>query len=321
MNLNLAIVGASGLVGQTILKILEERAIKIDSIDFFASKKSAGQAIDFNNETYYIKALTLENIGSYDVAFFAVSGALAKAYVPKFVEKGSLVIDNSSYFRMNDHVPLIIPEVNDEQVFLHQGIIANPNCSTIQAVLALKAIDDLFDLKRVVYSTYQAVSGSGTAGIESLRNKEQGIYPYSIHHNILPEIDDFLDNGYTKEEMKMMNETKKILGNEGLSVTATTVRVPIENTHAVSMNVETKNKVDLEDLKESYRHFESIVLDDSYSVAEAVNGSDQVYIGRLRLDSSVDYGLNLWTVADNIRKGAAGNSVDILELCLKKGVL
>ena len=233
------------------------------------------------------------------------------------------MIDNSSYWRMDDLVPLVIPEVNPDDLQKHKGIVANPNCSTIQSVLALKPIEDLFKIKRVVYSTYQAVSGSGLNGIRDLEENVVNNYPFSINENVLPHIDDFLESGYSKEEVKMIEESKKILGRDDLKLTATTARVPILNTHAVSINVECLKPIDLKALKNIYRNFPGIKLYDDldnniYPLAEVADGNDSVFVGRIRLDESLEHGLNLWCVADNIRKGAASNSVDIFETLVKQ---
>lgn len=321
----IGIVGATGLVGQTILKVLNERNIKIDELYLFASKRSAGKKIKFNNKEITVLELNAANINKQklDYVFFAADGNLSKVYSPLFVDSGAIVIDNSSYWRMDKNVPLVVPEVNAQDLLNNQGIVANPNCSTIQSVLALKAIEDLFKIKRIVYSTYQAVSGSGLKGIRDLEENVVDNYPYSINKNILPHIDAFLENGYTKEELKMIEESKKIFNRKDLKLTATTARVPIINTHAVSINAECFNPVDLEALKEAYRNFPGIKLYDNvdkeiYPIAEVVEGSDYVFVGRVRHDESLEYGLNLWTVADNIRKGAASNSVDILETLIKQ---
>lgn len=325
MKTNLAIVGATGLVGQTILSVLKERSIDIDNLYLFASRKSAGSVVDWNDQSLTVLELAKENIvdKKIDYVFFAASGDLSKVYTPIFVEAGAVVIDNSSHFRMDPKVPLVVPEVNPQALVDHKGIIANPNCSTIQSVLALKPIEDLFKIKRIVYSTYQAVSGSGLQGIRDLEENVVENYPYSINNNILPHIDDFLDSGYTKEEVKMMDESKKIFGRSDLKLTATTARVPIKNTHAVSINVECFNPINLEALKEVYQSFPGIKYTDKlkeniYPLAEDADGDDFVYVGRLRLDESVDHGLNLWCVTDNIRKGAASNSVDIFEELVKQ---
>ncbi len=325
MKYNIAIVGASGLVGETVIKILEERKIEYNNLVLFASKRSAGQEIIVNEKSHIIIELSEENIRkqAIDFVIFAASAKLSEQFSPIFVEENAIVIDNSSHFRMDPKVPLIVPEVNPHALDNHKGIIANPNCSTIQSLMALKVIDDLFKVQRVLYTTYQSVSGSGTAGINDLKNKTKKNYPHYIHHNIIPHIDDFLENKYTKEEMKMIDESKKILNNPNLKISATCARVPIMNTHAVSMIVECENEIDIELLSRQYDAEEGIVLCDDifnnqYPLAENASGKDDVYIGRIRQDLAFDNAISLWTVADNIRKGAAGNSIDILELLIKK---
>lgn len=325
MKINLGIVGATGLVGQTILKILNERNIKLNDVYLYASKKSSGTTIEFDGKDISVLELSEENIvdKKIDYVFFAASSMLSKKYTPIFVNNGAVVIDNSSYWRMDENVPLVVPEVNPNDLLNHQGIVANPNCSTIQSVLALKPIEDLFEIKRIVYSTYQAVSGSGLNGIRDLEENLVKNYPYSINDNVLPHIDDFLESGYTKEEVKMIDESKKIFGRDDLKLTATTARVPILNTHAISINVECLKPIDLEVLRDVYRNFPGIKLYDDldtniYPLAEVAEGNDFVYVGRLRNDDSLEYGLNLWCVADNVRKGAASNSVDVFETLIKQ---
>ncbi|WP_418965222.1 aspartate-semialdehyde dehydrogenase [Cetobacterium sp.] len=325
---NVAIVGASGLVGGTFLKVLEERDLPIDNLYLFASARSAGKEIVYKGKTLIIEELTENSFDRpIDIALFSAGGEISKKFAPIASEKGVIVVDNSSAWRMDESVPLVVPEVNPEDIFKNNGIIANPNCSTIQSVVPLKVIDDLYGIKRVVYSTYQAVSGSGIKGIEDLqrglRGEEPKTYPHPIVNNCLPHIDSFLENGYTKEEEKMINETRKILNKKNLPITATCVRVPVLNGHSVSINVELEKDVDLEELKAKFRETEGIVLQDDiansvYPLSTEVSGKDEVYIGRLRKDFSVEKGLNLWVVADNIRKGAATNAVQIAEILMKK---
>lgn len=325
---NVAIVGASGLVGGTFLKVLEERDLPIDNLYLFASARSAGKEIVYKGKTLIIEELTENSFDRpIDIALFSAGGETSKKFAPIASEKGVIVVDNSSAWRMDESVPLVVPEVNPEDIFKNNGIIANPNCSTIQSVVPLKVIDDLYGIKRVVYSTYQAVSGSGIKGIEDLqrglRGEEPKTYPHPIVNNCLPHIDSFLENGYTKEEEKMINETRKILNKKNLPITATCVRVPVLNGHSVSINVELEKDVDLEELKAKFRETEGIVLQDDiansvYPLSTEASGKDEVYIGRLRKDFSVEKGLNLWVVADNIRKGAATNAVQIAEILMKK---
>lgn len=325
---NIAIVGASGLVGGTFLKVLEERDLPIKNLYLFASARSAGKEIIFKGKTLVIEELTENSFDrEIDIALFSAGGDISKKFAPVASEKGVIVVDNSSAWRMDENVPLVVPEVNPEDIFKNNGIIANPNCSTIQSVVPLKVIDELYGIKRVVYSTYQAVSGSGIKGIEDLqrglKGEEPKTYPHPIVNNCLPHIDSFLENGYTKEEEKMINETRKILNKKNLPITATCVRVPVLNGHSISINVELEREANLEELKAKFRETKGIVLEDDvknnrYPLATEANGTDEVYVGRLRKDFSIEKGLNLWVVADNIRKGAATNAVQIAEILMKK---
>mgnify|MGYP004615995439 FL=1 len=327
----LAIVGATGLVGKTILKILEEKNLPIYEYVLFSSKKSAGKIINFKGKDYTVRELTINSFVQehFDFAIFSAGGYTSKLNSPIAAEHGCIVIDNSSAFRMDPSVPLVVPEVNPEDITKNNGIIANPNCSTIQAVLPLKVLDDNYKIKRIVYSTYQAVSGAGIYGIKDLENGIKGLpnekFPHQIYNNCLPHIDDFLDNGYTKEEEKMINETRKILHKPDMPITATTVRVPVFNCHSESINIELENDFTLDDVREKLESFKGIkVIDDIknnlYPLACNCSGFDEVFVGRIRRDNSVKYGLNLWVVADNIRKGAATNAIQILEKMIKNGV-
>ena len=325
---NIAIVGASGLVGGTFLKVLEERDLPIKNLYLFASARSAGKEVIFKGKTLVIEELTENSFDrEIDIALFSAGGDISKKFAPVASEKGVIVVDNSSAWRMDENVPLVVPEVNPEDIFKNNGIIANPNCSTIQSVVPLKVIDELYGIKRVVYSTYQAVSGSGIKGIEDLqrglKGEEPKTYPHPIVNNCLPHIDSFLENGYTKEEEKMINETRKILNKKNLPITATCVRVPVLNGHSISINVELEREANLEELKAKFRETKGIVLEDDvknnrYPLATEANGTDEVYVGRLRKDFSIEKGLNLWVIADNIRKGAATNAVQIAEILMKK---
>ena len=325
---NVAIVGSTGNVGRKFLEILEERKFPIKELFLFASKRSAGKVMLFSNEEYIVEELCEENVKNkkIDFALFSAGGDTSLDFAPIFVNYGAIVIDNSSAFRMDKNVPLVVPEVNPEDIKLHNGIIANPNCSTIQAMVALKPLKDKYGIKRVVYSTYQAVSG---AGIQGIRDLEDGIkgeapkkFPYPIAGNILPHIDVFLENGYTKEEMKMVEESRKILHDENLRISATAVRVPVINSHSESINLELGKEFEIEDVKKLLADFEGLtVMDDLdnniYPTALYCDGKDDVYVGRIRRDISVDNGLNLWVVADNIRKGAALNTIQIAEHLIK----
>ena len=328
---NVAVVGATGLVGQTFLKVLKERNFPVEKLYLYASARSAGKTVNFVGKDYTVIELKDENIkDDIDVALFSAGGSMSKEYAPKFKAKGAIVVDNSSAWRMEKDIPLVVPEANPEALDGHNGIIANPNCSTIQVMPVLKVLADKYGLKRVVYSTYQAVAGSGQKGIDDLEANLKGEpsknYPHQIAFNLLPHIDSFLDNGYTKEEMKMVEETRKILGLPDLKVTATCVRVPVKMGHAVSVNVELEKSFDLKDVFKAFEEKEGVVVKDDvsknvYPMPIEAEDTDEVYVGRIRRDESVENGLNLWVVADNIRKGAATNTIQIAETLIKKGVI
>lgn len=326
MKYNVAVVGATGKVGRTFLEVLEKRNFPIKNIYLYASKKSAGSKLKFKNEEFEVIELSEENIkDDIDFAFFSAGGDTSLKFSPLFAKKNATVIDNSSAFRMDPNVPLVVPEVNGNEAFNNNGIIANPNCSTIQAVVALKPLHDKFKIKRIIYSTYQAVSGAGNFGVKDLDvddEKDLNKFQYLIKGNLIPQIDVFLDNGYTKEEMKMINETKKILKDDSLKITATCVRVPVENSHSESINVEFENPITLDKIFDELRNFEGlVVLDDissnTYPMPKYISGKDDVYVGRIRLDESCDNAINIWVVADNILKGAALNAVQIAEYIIK----
>ncbi len=325
--MNVAIVGATGLVGRMFIKVLEERNFPVDELFLFASSRSKGKLVKFKNKEVEIIELTKESFKDrgIQIALFSAGGEISREYAPLFANEDIIVIDNSSAFRMDPDVPLVVPEVNPEDIKKNKGIIANPNCSTIQAVVALGPLDQKYRIKRIVFSTYQAVSGAGMAGIQDLENGDPLIkFPYPIKNNCLPHIDSFLDNGYTKEEMKMVNETRKILGRDDLKITATTVRVPVLNSHSESINIEFENKIELEVCKDVLKNAKGVVLYDDvknniYPLATVANDKDEVFVGRVRLDESVDNGLNLFVVADNVRKGAATNAVQIAEELLNQG--
>jgi len=316
--MRIAIVGASGMVGQSFIKVLEEYQLPIESISFLASSRSAGQSIQFNGQSYIIEELTEHSFEKgYDYALFSAGGSVSEIYAPIAAKNGCIVVDNSSFWRMHPDVPLIVPEINFEDTTMSKNIIANPNCSTIQSVLPLYALRSL-GLKRVVYTTYQAVSGSGYKGVMDLeRNLNQELstfYPKQILHNVIPQIDVFLENGNTKEEEKMIKETQKILNNPNLKISATCVRVPVFNGHSVAINVEFENDFTLDEVLSLLSKQAGLKLwIDDYPTALDVSGQDDVYVGRVRRDESVPYGLNLWVVADNIRKGAASNAVQIVK--------
>ena len=328
MGYKVGIVGATGLVGTTFLKVLEEREFPIDELYLFASARSAGKEIEYRGKTYIIEELTENSFDrDMDYALFSAGGSISEKYSPIAARNGVVVIDNSSAFRMNDDVPLVVPEVNPAAAMKHSNIIANPNCSTIQAVVPLKVIDEKWNIKRVVYSTYQAVSGSGVAGIrdleEGIEGKQPRNYPHPIAYNCLPHIDIFMENGNTREEEKMIGETRKILEKPNLPVSATCVRVPVKHGHSISVNLELENEFNIEDVREALADAPGVVLMDDvannvYPMPISVEGRDEVFVGRLRRDESLNSGLNLWIVADNIRKGAATNTVQIAELLIKE---
>jgi aspartate-semialdehyde dehydrogenase len=323
----MAIVGATGLVGRMVLKVLEEKNFENFEYELFCSKKSAGTSLNFLGKEYVVQELKEDSFDSrFDFAIFSAGGETAKYFAPIAVSKGCIVVDNSSVFRMEKDVPLVVPEVNPEDILWNNGIISNPNCSTIQAVVPLKPLDERYRIKRIVYSTYQAVSGAGRQGIEDLENGAKGIqckkFPYQIFNNCLPQIDVFLEDGYTKEEYKMINETKKILGRDDILITATAVRVPVKNCHAESINVEFENEIDLNEIVTILKNAPGVIIADDiknsiYPLASNVDGNDNVFVGRIRRDFSIKNGINLWVVADNIRKGAASNAVQIIEKLLE----
>ena len=309
--MNIAIVGVTGLVGQKFLEVLGEKKLKVKNYYLYASKNSAGKKIDFLGKEYKVLELCESNIRSkkIDYVLMSVEAELSRQYAPIFADVGATVIDNSSEWRMHNDIPLVVPEVNFDSVQDYHSIIANPNCSTIQAVVALAPLHKKFGIKRIVFSTYQAISGAG----------QNPKFAYPIENNILPHIDKFTDDGYTKEEHKMINETRKILGEPKLKITATTVRVPIENCHSESINVELKKSCSLVEILEVLRVADGVVLiEDGYPMPIIANGRDEVFVGRVRVDKSVKNGINLWVVADNLRKGAATNAIQILEKLIMK---
>ena len=319
----LAIVGATGLVGRKVIEVLQEYELPISECAFFATRKSAGTDFFFNGKRCLVQELK-EN--SFDFAIFSAGGEVSKKYAPIAVATGCIVVDNSSAFRMDNDVPLIVPEVNSEEIANNHGIIANPNCSTIQAVIPLKALDDKYKIKRIVYSTYQAVSGAGQEGVNDLTKGLEGEkpkkFPYQIVNNCIPHIDIFTENGYTKEEEKMINETRKILKRPDLKVTATTVRVPVLNSHSESINVEFENKFNLDELKNVLKNAPGVIVQDDianniYPLATNATGHDESFVGRIRRDFSVESGINFWCVSDNIRKGAASNAVQIVKTIIE----
>lgn len=329
--MKIAVVGATGLVGSEMLKVLEERKFPIDQLIPVASERSKGKLIEFRGKHYPVVTLDEALEAKPDVALFSAGGATSSEYAPRFAEAGVTVIDNSSAWRMDPTKKLIVPEVNGGILTVEDKIIANPNCSTIQMVVVLKPLHDRYHIKRVVVSTYQSVTGTGVKAVQQMNNERAGkegekAYPYQIDLNVLPHIDVFQDNGYTKEEMKMIQETNKILGDDSIRVTATTVRIPVIGGHSESVNIEFSSDFDLDEVREVLSQQEGlIVVDDpsnlKYPMPVDAHGRDEVFVGRIRRDESRDHALNLWIVADNLRKGAATNTVQIAETLIKKGFI
>lgn len=326
-----AVVGATGMVGRKFLQVLEERKLPVSEYFLFASKRSAGTQVTFMGKPYTVRELTdtaFEDL-HVDIALFSAGAGTSKHFAPIVAASGAVVIDNSSCWRMDPDVPLVVPEVNPDAIpgYRKKGIIANPNCSTIQAMVPLKPLHDAYGLKRVIYSTYQAVSGAGQQGYLDLQNGLKGEapqkFPHPIAGNCLPHIDVFLDNGYTKEEQKMIDETRKILSLPELAVTATTVRVPVFHGHSESINVEFELPFDLAELRALLEKAPGLVVMDDvannvYPMAITAEDTDPVYVGRIRRDFSIENGINFWCVADNIRKGAATNAVQIAEELIRQ---
>lgn len=327
--MKVAVIGATGLVGNKILQLLEERNFPISELILVASDASAGKTISFQNKRHTLIRLADAVATKPDIAIFSAGGSVSLKWAPKFAANKTYVIDNSSAWRMNPDVPLVVPEVNPEALQQHKYIIANPNCSTIQMVVVLQPLHNKFDLKRVVVSTYQSVTGTGQKGVSQLMNERNGVsgemvYPYPIDLNALPHIDVFMDDGYTKEEWKMMVETRKIMNLPELKITATTVRIPTVGGHSESVNVTFKNDFTLGDVRQILDSSDGITLQDNpqkleYPMPIKSHDKDDVFVGRIRRDDSENNALNLWIVSDNLRKGAATNAVQIAELLLKKG--
>ncbi len=322
------VVGATGVVGQEIIKILEAREFPIDSLRLFASERSLGQTVEFNGNHVDVEVLSSDTLTDLDFALFSAGSSISKEFCPIAAERGIICIDNTSHFRMDEGVPLVVPEVNKDALINHKNIIANPNCSTAQMMVVLKPILDAVGIERVVVSTYQSVSGAGSAAIKELEDQARAnlsghdIAPKQfsapIAFNVIPQIDVFMDNGYTKEEMKMINETKKILGDDSIKVTATTVRVPVFVSHSEAINIETKSSISADKVRELLAAAPGVkVVDDikflQYPTPRNAAGKDDVFVGRIRQDVSNSNGIELWCVADNLRKGAALNAVQIAE--------
>lgn len=327
-----AVVGATGAVGNEMIAVLEERDFPIENIRLFASERSEGILLKFKGQDIPVEILKEDSFNGIDIALFSAGAERSKIWAPIAAKSGCVVIDNSSQWRMDPEVPLVVPEVNSHDLKWHKGIIANPNCSTIQMVVALKPIHDVAKIKRVVVTTFQAVSGTGKKAMDELlqqtvallnfKDIEIKVYPHQIAFNVLPHIDKFLENAYTKEEMKMVNETKKIMGDSSIRVTATTVRVPVFRGHSESVNIETEKKITAQEARELLSKAPGVVVIDNpekneYPLPIYASGRDEVFVGRIREDESIENGINMWVVSDNLRKGAALNAVQIAEELVK----
>ena len=323
-----AVVGATGAVGNEMIAVLEDRDFPVGSLRLFASERSEGVRLQFQGSEIPVETLKEDSFKGIDIALFSAGAGRSKIWAPIAARSGCVVVDNSSQWRMDPEVPLVVPEVNPGDIRKHKGIIANPNCSTIQMVVVLKPLHDAARIKRVVVTTFQSVSGTGKKAMDELlqqttdllnfREVKCNVYPHQIAFNCLPHIDKFLENGYTKEEMKMVNETKKIMGDDTIRVTATTVRVPVFRGHSESVNIETEKKLTANEARAILSTASGVVVYDApekniYPLAIYAAGKDETFVGRIREDESIDNGLNLWIVADNLRKGAALNAVQIAE--------
>jgi aspartate-semialdehyde dehydrogenase len=336
--LNVAVVGATGAVGTRMLQVLAERNFPADSVRALASERSAGKEVKFGDRTITVEALGAVDLSEFDLALFSAGGGVSEEWAPKFVEAGAVVVDNSSFWRMHDDVPLVVAEVNPDAIESHRGIVANPNCSTMQMVVALKPIDDAAGIERLVISTYQSVSGTGQKAVTELIDQahmllhEQepeapSVYPHRIAFNVLPQVEKFKDgDDYTTEERKMMAETRKILGREAIGISATCARVPVLVGHSESVNVQTRDALSPDGCRELLSSAPGVVVVDNpgdgiYPLAIDAEGRDDVLVGRIRRDPSHDRCLNLWIVGDNLRKGAATNAVQLAELLHERGLV
>jgi aspartate-semialdehyde dehydrogenase len=323
-----AVAGATGAVGNEMISILEERNFPVSQLRLFASERSKGKTLDFHNSSIPVEILTENVFKGVDIALFSAGGDRSKQFAPAAAQQGCVVVDNSSAWRMDPSVPLVVPEVNPHDLKWHKGIIANPNCSTIQMVIVLKPIHDAARIRRVIVTTFQSVSGTGKKAMDELMNQtrdilqfkdtEAHVYPHQIAFNCLPHIDTFMESGYTKEELKLVNETKKILRDSSIQITATTVRVPVFRGHSESLNIETEKKLSANEARALLSAFPGIVVYDApgknlYPLPIDAVGKDEVYVGRIREDNSYENGINMWVVSDNLRKGAALNAVQIAE--------
>jgi aspartate-semialdehyde dehydrogenase len=323
-----AVVGATGAVGNEMIATLEQRDFPVEKLRLFASERSEGKTLEFYGKQIPVETLSEDSFKGIDIALFSAGAERSKIWAPIAAKSGCVVVDNSSQWRMDPEVPLVVPEVNSHDLKWHKGIIANPNCSTIQMVVVLKPIHDAARIKRVVVTTFQSVSGTGKKAMDELlqqttdllnfKEVKCNVYPHQIAFNILPHIDKFLENGYTKEEMKMVNETRKIMGDDSIRLTATTVRVPVFRCHSESLNIETEKKIMPNEVKAVLSTAPGIIVFDApekniYPLPVNIAGKDETYVGRIRVDESIENGINMWIVADNLRKGAALNAVQIAE--------
>jgi len=332
---HVAVVGATGAVGNEMIKILEERNFPVEKLKLLASERSLGKSLEYKGKSIPVEVLKEDSFTGVQIGLFSAGGSISEKFAPLAAQAGCVVVDNTSAFRMVQEIPLVVPEVNPEAIGLYKnrGIIANPNCSTIQMVVALKPIHDAVRIKRIVVSTYQAVSGTGKKAIDELSEQTRAllsfqepvvkVYPHRIAFNCLPQIDVFVDNGYTKEEMKMINETKKIMNDPSIAVTATTVRVPVFYAHSESVNIETEKKITPQEVRDLLAKAPGVIVVDDpqqrlYPMAIDAAGKDGTFVGRIREDESIPNGINMWVVSDNLRKGAALNAVQIAEILGKE---
>lgn len=328
----IAVVGATGMVGRVMLRVLQEQNIIPDELLVVASEQSVGKEIIFAGKTLKVQSLQSAVNQRPDIALFSAGATISKEWAPKFAEKGCFVIDNSSAWRMEENIPLVVPEINADQITADTKIIANPNCSTIQMVIALRPLQHIYGIKRLVVSTYQSVTGSGIKGVDQLMAEREGrspkdkVYPHTIDMNVIPHGGDFLDNDYTTEEMKLVHETRKILDCPTMPITATVVRVPVTGGHSEALNVELNKPYEMEEAKKLIGMMPGVVMVDYpagniYPTPLLAEKKDQVFVGRIRRDESVESGINLWVVADNLRKGAATNAVQIVRSIMMKGLV
>ena len=329
--MKVAVVGATGMVGNIMLKVLAERKFPVTELIPVASENSVGKVISWQGQGYRVQSIEEALSQKPDLALFSAGGECSLEWAPKFAAAGTTVIDNSSAWRMKPNIKLIVPEINADQLTASDKIIANPNCSTIQMVLALNPLHKLYGLERIIVSTYQSITGTGVKAMQQLENEEAGnkgamAYPYPIYRNCLPHCDDFTSTGYTKEEMKLVHETRKIIGDKTIGITATAVRVPVMGGHSESINVTFKNDFDMSVVRKTIHESEGLVVQDNtdtstYPMPKYAEGKDEVFVGRLRRDESFRNTLNMWVVSDNLRKGAATNTIQIAESLLEKGLI